>query len=132
MIAYIETSAILAVVCDEPDGPAVQSVLDQVTLGLTSRLTLIECARVMHRQQARLPDSARLRNALGSLKVLALTEEVLTRAEEPFPHEQLRTLDAVHVATASLVAEDLPDLVMVALDRRVRLNAQALELTVLP
>lgn len=132
MIAYIETSAILAVVCDEPDGPAVQAVLDLVTVGLTSRLTLIECARVMHRQQARLPDAARLRTALGALKVLALTDEVLLRAEEPFPVEQLRTLDALHIATAVLAAEEVPDLAIVALDRRVRQNAHTLDLSVLP
>jgi hypothetical protein len=59
---------------------------------------------------------------------MSLTADVLTRAGQAFPIEPVRTLDAIHLATALAFAEALPDLRMLTLDRRILDNAAALGL----
>lgn len=117
---------------NEPDGLKVDAVLGQVSATLTSRLTFIECARAMQRRATPLPEAERLRTALSAVCSLALTEQVFERASGAFPIEPVRTLDALHVATAALLTDDIPGLVMVALDRRVRANCRAMLMPVLP
>jgi predicted nucleic acid-binding protein len=51
---------------------------------------------------------------------------VLDRARRPFPVEPIRTLDAVHLATAELLGEAPPLVTIVTRDERVRKNAEAL------
>lgn len=58
--------------------------------------------------------------------IVAVTSEVLTRAGRPFPVEPVRTLDAVHLATAEILGEPPPLVVIVTRDARVRDNAVAL------
>jgi predicted nucleic acid-binding protein len=58
--------------------------------------------------------------------VVAVTDAVLARVRRPFPIESIRTLDAVHLATAELLG-DSPQLVtVVTRDVRVRNYAEAL------
>lgn len=49
-----------------------------------------------------------------------------------FPNEPVRTLDALHLATAVLFREALGSVTMVSLDERVRSNASGLGLEVAP
>jgi hypothetical protein len=58
--------------------------------------------------------------------VVAVTEAVLTRAGRPFPVEPIRTLDAIHLATAELLGEAPQLVTIVTRDARVRDNARAL------
>ena len=58
--------------------------------------------------------------------VVAVTDTVLTRVGSPFPVEPIRTLDAVHLATAELLGEPPPLVTIVTRDARVRDNARAL------
>jgi predicted nucleic acid-binding protein len=51
---------------------------------------------------------------------------VLTRVRRPFPVEPVRTLDAVHLATAELLGEPPQLISIVTRDDRVRENATAL------
>jgi predicted nucleic acid-binding protein len=62
--------------------------------------------------------------------VVAVTEEVLARVRRPFPVEPIRTLDAVHLATAELLGEPPQLVTVVTRDARVRENARALGYTV--
>ncbi len=58
--------------------------------------------------------------------IVAVTDAILTRVGRPFPVEPIRTLDAVHLATAE-VLDDAPQLLtIVTRDDRVRDNARAL------
>ena len=59
---------------------------------------------------------------------MSLTTGVLARAGGAFPVEPVRTLDAIHLATALAFSEAFPDLAILALDRRVLANAIALGL----
>jgi hypothetical protein len=58
--------------------------------------------------------------------VVAVTDPILSRVRRPFPIEPIRTLDAVHLATAELLGEPPALIVIVTRDVRVRDNAQAL------
>jgi predicted nucleic acid-binding protein len=58
--------------------------------------------------------------------VVAVTDAVLARVRRPFPVEPIRTLDAVHLATAELLGEPPPLMTIVTRDDRVRENAVVL------
>lgn len=64
--------------------------------------------------------------------VFDLDTTVVDRTRRPFPAEPIRTLDAIHLATASLAHSLVPDMVVLALDRRVRASARQMGFTVLP
>lgn len=58
--------------------------------------------------------------------LVAVTDTVLARVRRPFPVEPIRTLDAVHLATAEVLGEPPQLVTIVTRDGRVRDNAQAL------
>lgn len=101
---------------------------------VTSALTLAEAARaiVRARVSGRLTP-AKERAAIQALRVferrcyvVGVTDSVLARVGQPFPIEPIRTLDAVHLATAELLGEPPQLVTIVTRDRRVRENAEAL------
>jgi predicted nucleic acid-binding protein len=101
---------------------------------VTSALTLAEAARAILRargagrltaEQERASVQA-LRRFERRCYVVAVTDAVLARVPRPFPVEPIRTLDAVHLATAELLGEPPPLMTIVTRDDRVRDNAKAL------
>jgi predicted nucleic acid-binding protein len=101
---------------------------------VTSALTLAETARAILRahaagrlttEQERASVQA-LRRFERRCYVVAITDAVLARVRRPFPVEPIRTLDAVHLATAELLGEPPPLMTIVSRDDRVRDNAVAL------
>ena len=58
--------------------------------------------------------------------VVAVTDAVFARVRRPFPVEPIRTLDAVHLATAELLGEPPPLMTIVTRADRVRENTVAL------
>jgi predicted nucleic acid-binding protein len=101
---------------------------------VTSALTVAEAARAILRARA----GARLtaeeeRAAVRALRrferrcyLVAVTDTVLARVRRPFPVEPIRTLDAVHLATAELLGEPPQLVTIVTRDARVRDNAHTL------
>ncbi len=140
MIAYAESSAVLAWVLGEPDGSQVREILRDATRVVTSALTGVESARALARgattgRITAADELAALRlldTAERSWTLLDLTDRVLNRSRVPFPNEPVRTLDALHLATAVLFQEALGNVTMVSLDERVRSNARGLGLGVEP
>jgi len=131
-IRYIESSALLSALL-ERDSAARKAVRAQGGR-VTSALTLAEAARaiVRARVSGRLT-LAKARAAIQALRVfekrcyvVSVTDSVLARAGQPFPIEPIRTLDAVHLATAELLGEPPQLVTIVTRDRRVRENAEAL------
>lgn len=129
---YIESSALLAALL-ERDSAARKAVRAQGGR-VTSALTLAEAARaiVRARVSGRLTP-AKERAAIQALRVferrcyvVGVTDSVLARVGQPFPIEPIRTLDAVHLATAELLGEPPQLVTIVTRDRRVRENAEAL------
>ena len=140
MNLYAESSAVLAWLLDEAKGPAMRKSLAEAESILTSELTLIECDRALHRVAATgaittgfaADRQARLAAAAEAWTILRLTPAIVARARRPFPEEPIRTLDALHVASALHAGSMLAGLVVLSLDARVRKAARALGLDVTP
>jgi predicted nucleic acid-binding protein len=134
MTIYAETSAVLCWLFAEEGGDGVWEALRTASKVATSRLTLIETRRVVHRaeREGRVTSAqaADLRavfaQAASTWAVLEISGEVARRAEVGFPIEPVRTLDAIHLASALFLREALPELTIVTTDERVRANARAL------
>jgi predicted nucleic acid-binding protein len=131
-VRYIESSALVAALL-ERDAAALKSVRTRGRQ-VTSALTIAEAARAILRARvgARLTADEE-RAAVRALQrferrsfVVAVTDSVLARVRRPFPVEPIRTLDAVHLATAELLGEPPPLVTIVTRDARVRDNAEAL------
>lgn len=105
---------------------------------VTSGLTLAETARaivrarVSERLTAEQEQAAirALRTFTRRCFVLDVDSRVLSRAGRRFPVEPIRTLDALHLATAELLDESPQLVTVVTRDARVRENAVALGFTV--
>ena len=131
-VRYIESSALVAALL-ERDAEALKS-LRAKTRQITSALTLAEAARAIVR--ARVGERLTVeehRAAVRALRrferrcyVVAVTDEILARVRRPFPVEPVRTLDAVHIATAESLGEPPQLTTIVTRDIRVRENATAL------
>ena len=131
-VRYIESSALVAALL-EHDAEALRS-LRAKTRRITSALTLAEAARAIVRARVGgrlISDDERaavraLRRFERRCYVVAVTDDVLARVSRPFPAEPVRTLDAVHIATAESLGEPPQLMTIVTRDNRVRENATAL------
>jgi len=129
---YVESSALVAALLE--GDTAVRVMASAGARLVTSALTLAETSRAIIRARvAGRLTSAQEQAAVVALRtfarrcfILDVDHRVLARAGRRFPAEPIRTLDALHLATAELV-EDSPSLVtVVSRDARVRGNAVAL------
>ena len=128
----MESSALVAALL-EHDASAMEPVSASVRLA-TSALTLAETARAIVRARVagrltREQEQAAVK-ALRTFRrrcfVLDVDGRVLSRVGRRFPVEPIRTLDALHLATAELLDESPQLVTIVSRDARVRENALAL------
>lgn len=132
----MESSALVAALLERDT--AVTKKTPRGTRQVTSALTLAEAGRALIRARAtgRLTAGEEqaavraLRTFVRRCFVLDVDRAVLDRVRRPFPFEPLRTLDAVHLATAELLGEAPALITIVTRDDRVRKNAEALGYTV--
>ena len=140
MNLYVESSAVLAWLLDESSADEVRRLLAGADLIFTSDLTLIECSRVLIRavvlgelNEAEAADRrAHLANAAARWHVLHIASEIIDRARHPFPEEPIRTLDALHLASALTARATVTALEILSLDERVRKSARKLGFSLLP
>lgn len=133
---YLETSALLAWLFGEPGGEEIEARIDGAEAVVFSALTLTESARAIARAESEGAlsggDARRLhgvlRRTVRCWTRMSLSDDVLERAGRPFPVEPLRTLDALHLATALEFAELFDGLAVLSHDRRILDNAEALGL----
>ena len=114
MRVYFDSSVILRVVLGERGRLAEWS---RTSEAVTSEITRVECLRVLDR--LRLADDmterelvrrrATAMTVLSGFELVRLNRAVLDRAAAPFPM-QIRTLDALHLASALLVRTQYPAL----------------------
>jgi uncharacterized protein len=134
---YVETSALLRLFLEGDD--ALRPFMEAGTC-YTSALTFAEARRAIRRARFAgrldLAGVQRARQRVAEFErwseVVPMSDRVLQATGEEFPVEPVRTLDAVHLATILLLAETLPELDLVSTDERVRENARALGIHVLP
>lgn len=140
MILYADSSAVLSWLLREENGTSVRQSLEAAEFVLVSDLTLVECDRALRRAEhlGQLPSEDRI--ALASELAqwashwnrLRLTDEIVSWARGPFPEEPIRSLDALHLASASIARGLIPELVLLTLDERMRRCGRALGFELLP
>jgi len=133
---YLETSAVLAWLLGQSGAEEVLALVERSDQIVTSTLTGAETERALARAESQKALKAAEVQKLQGLYSraqqgwirLSVSDDVLARAGRPFPVEPVRTLDAIHLASALLCVRAIPDLRMVSLDRRIGANATALGL----
>ena len=137
---YAESSAVLRWLLGAADAPVLQDLLANARVVVTSSLTSTEVARTLRRlvatgvMQPQAGDASWVRYsaAIAHWHCYGVTDAVLARASQPFPREPVRTLDAIHLATAAFFALELTAPTVLSVDHQLRANAQALGLSVMP
>lgn len=140
MILYAESSAVLAWLLGETRGQDVADAMASAESVVASDLTIVECERVLIRawssglitEAERGDQSAHLARAAAHWTRLRLDEEVVERTRRPFPVEPIRTLGAIHLASALLARSAVPGLRVLSLDQRIRENGERLGFDLLP
>jgi len=140
VIVYAESSAVLSWLLGERRAAEVAVVLDEAELVLTSVLTGVECSRALVRGATAgtlgRADARLLAETLAAVEatwhLVEVGDRVRARAGAPLPVEPVRALDALHLASAALVREEYGGVAVLSLDDRIRVNAAAMGMQVLP
>lgn len=121
MAFYADTSALVKLVVAEPETDALLTWLsDEAVVPVTCDLARTELMRVVRRGA---PDRAvQARAVLDAMAILAVTADVFEEAGRLEPRT-LRSLDAIHLAAALALGDDLE--AMVAYDDRLAAAARA-------
>lgn len=115
---YLETSAAAKALIDEDGSDAVRALFAQPTRFVASRLLAVE----LHAVADRRPVSAEaVDELLDRVTLLSLGDDTLAQAIEL--HSGLRTLDALHLATALELGENITGLL--TFDREFAAAAEA-------
>jgi predicted nucleic acid-binding protein len=100
-LIYLDSSVALRTILDVPERERLQSWMQQpATTFLSSRLLRTEVTRVLRRDARPLADGAPLLDRVGMLEITRETHTVAESIERP-----IKTLDALHLATALLIGE---------------------------
>lgn len=135
MRVYVDSSVVLRIVLGEPKPLREWS---RITSAIASEIARVECLRVLDRLRmtGAMDDREVARRRASTIKVLTgfelvrINRAVLDRAAEPFP-TLIRTLDAVHLASALLVHGRAPALRLATHDADLATAAQAVGLHVI-
>jgi hypothetical protein len=118
---YVDSSAIVKLVVEEPDSEALRRYLNLAGPLASSILAIVEVSRAVARNA---PDARpEMSAALDALVVVGFDARIAARAAAIGP-PSLRTLDAIHLATALELGDELT--AFVCYDER--LSAAALDL----
>ena len=124
-VAYLDTSAVVKLLVREPESLVLRRALRQWPRRASSALLRVELLRVTKRTgQTRL--TAQAHRQLRAIHLVRLDDRVLNRAAGLDP-PTLRSLDALHLATALELGGDLG--VIITYDERMVQGAAALGLT---
>jgi predicted nucleic acid-binding protein len=123
---FIETSAILSVIFQEPTAEAIRARLQGCQNIVASRLMQIEVQRALLRLVIDKPElhllsyklESDFNSFLSQLDVFQITEKICKLAGEIAPKVRLRSLDAIHIASYTEAKKHLPDLQFITLDDR--------------
>lgn len=121
-VTYLDASALVKLVLSEPESGALIAFLSEAPAPITSELARVEVVRAARRASRQADVHDRADRVMASVSLLRLHEAILDRART-VPPPGLRTLDAVHLAAALSLGEDLA--VFVAYDARLLQAARA-------
>ena len=126
-LIYLDASALVKLVVVEPESGALFAFLGPRPERLSSALLLTEVPQALRRVHFAGAVRRRAQRLLARLALVDVDRRILAAAAALEPAE-LRTLDAIHLATALAVREDLAGLV--TYDRRLAAAAERLDLEV--
>lgn len=124
-VTYLDSSALVKLAVAEPQTPALRRYLTRRRPLVSSALARTEVARALFPLGE--PAARRAVEVLSRIDLVRINERVLADAGG-LPPPELRSLDAIHLATARLFGRSLARLI--SYDERLTAAAQALGLTV--
>ena len=130
---YLDTSAVLRAVLESGTSPEIEARIQNATALVTSRLALVESARALVRlrvlgaaTESQIADAGReLDGIWNRCDVWELSREVCELARAVAPATNLRTLDALHLATFHVARRHLAGLELLTADEKLRAAAGA-------
>ena len=130
MIAYVDSSVILRIVLGQANQLDAWQRLER---SVASELVRVECLRTIDRARlaGRLDDAtvasrrSGLLELLDGLELVGLEPAILDRAADPFP-TSISTLDAMHLATALAIRDDIPSMAFATHDQSLGIAAAAM------
>jgi predicted nucleic acid-binding protein len=109
-VLYADTSALVKLIVHEAESEAVESELARWSLIASSEVVTVELSRAAARaradDRATVADGRSVLEILAALRLVPTTDEIRAAAAALQPPE-LRTLDAIHLASALALGEDL-------------------------
>jgi predicted nucleic acid-binding protein len=126
-LVYLDSSALVKLMVAEPESRALMARLPAWPQRVSSALALTEVPRALGRAGFGADARRRARDVLARMALVDVDRRILAAAAALEPRA-LRTLGAVHLATALAVREDLD--AVVTYDRRLRIAAEGADLPV--
>ena len=126
-LVYLDASALVKLVVAEPESAALAGHLRAWPQRVSSTLSLTELPRALRRAGFGAAARRRARDVLARVSLVDVDRRILTVAAALEP-AVLRSLDAIHLATALAVRADLA--AVVTYDRRLRAAAELVHLEV--
>jgi predicted nucleic acid-binding protein len=105
-LIYLDASAFVKLVVPEPETPSLSAALNSVVRLVASEILEVEVLRASRRAGA---DTRGARAQLAAVRLMPLTDEIRALAGELDP-PSIRSLDAIHVASALSLRERLKGL----------------------
>lgn len=125
-VTYLDASAIVKLAVEEPESAALRRYLRRRQPCVSSALARTEVARSL--LPLGLEAMRRGQDVLSRVDLIRVNDRVLTAAGSLFPAE-IRSLDAIHLATAQALGADLAR--VVTYDDRMAVAARAMGYSVL-
>ena len=121
---YLDTSVALAHLLAEDRLPPARLWDEEL---VSSRLLEYEVWNRVHARKLGNSHGDAVRALVGRVALIEMVAPVLTRAQEAFP-AQVRTLDALHLASIEFLRERLPDIRLASYDGRLLAAARKLRI----
>ena len=123
---YLDASALVKLIVAEPESGALRRYLGERPRIISSRIAEVELRRAVARQDE-IDAGDRVSSLIATVELLELNAEVARRAGE-LTSATLRSLDAIHLASALVIAPEVD--AVVAYDTRLAAAARAAGLAV--
>ena len=126
-LVYLDSSALVKLVVAEPESPVLADFLRGWSERVSSSVALTEVPRALRRAGFGVSERRRAREVMARIALVDVDRRILVAAAALDP-PALRTLDAIHLATALAVREDLA--AIVTYERRLAAAAERVHLEV--
>ena len=114
-LLYLDSSALVKLVLPEPESPALLELLADSPDALSSALAVVEVVRAARRASTEAVAERRAREVMAAVNLIEIDDQVIDLASRLEP-TNLRSLDAVHLASALSVGSDLEAMVVYDVD----------------